>query len=84
MNAYHLLIMPVGNFGSHEAMRHALLLFISDSLKQSNKYIDFNLNYMQNSKISTHHKNYRQTRIGLYSTHGLRECINKYFRNWIC
>ena len=27
----------VGKFGLREAMRHALLLFISDSLKQSNK-----------------------------------------------
>ena len=30
-------IVGVGNFGLLEAMRHALLLFISDSLKQSNK-----------------------------------------------
>ena len=27
----------VGNFGLREAMRHALLLFISHSLKQSNR-----------------------------------------------
>ena len=36
-NSFFVFNVFVGNFGLREAMRHALLLFISDSLKQSNK-----------------------------------------------